>query len=733
MSVNMLPLTLALSSLSAYGQPAAHLAKGASPIRRVVTLIEDMKATVEKEGKADEASYDKFACWCSTGEEEKTKAIAAGKARIEELTAFIEEAAGTEAELKTEVEALADDLAEDKDALKTARAMRDKEHEEFSADEDDMKQTLSGLTGAIEILSKVQLTQKSGGRVAPQEEAEALLQVRKVVRKHWSSLKRYQGVMQKDLYDMLDSFQSMATSEDSGASSDLAANTFLGEVFLGKADAVALDQATSKQAKKQPTGAAAGAKSYSSQSGQIFGILNEMKDEFSRDLGAAQKEELKAVIGYHNLNAAKTGEIAAAEKQKKEKEVRLSSTVEAREKAKEDLEATTEALEEDEKILNSMDATCKTMSQEYEARQTTRGEELVALSDTIQILSADDARDLFAKTMSFVQIRSSTSAESTSKARMMMEDRLKQKAMTRLASTAKKTNSWALASLAINVRMDSFTKVQVMLDKMLTKLKKQQQDEYEKVESCKTELDKTEDSIKEAKIKERDLDEKFREVTNTVDTLKANVEALKTDVKNMEVQLKQAGINRHEENTQFLKAIHNQRATAKVLQMAYKRLQKFYQPELVQVQAHSPVDLDQQPATAAYEKSGGASSALQLIMKVITDAESEEKQLSADEQSAQQIYASFVAESAASIEADRETIAENQKHVAQAEATLSETRESQLATEEALESLNGLLNGVHQDCDFVMKYFKLRQKARGEEMNSIEDAKAILSGADFGK
>merc|ERR1719265_1043379 len=124
-----------------------------------------------------------------------------------------------------------------------------------------------------------------------------------------------------------------------------------------------------------------------------------------------------------------------------------------------------------------------------------------------------------------------------------------------------------------------------MLDKMLGELKKQQQDEYEKMESCKTELDRTEDSIKEAKIKQRDLSEKFREVTNTIDTLKANVEALKTDVKDMEVQLKQAGINRHEENEQFLKAVHDQRATAKVLKMAYLRLEKFYKPELVQVQA----------------------------------------------------------------------------------------------------------------------------------------------------
>jgi len=47
--------------------------------------------------------------------------------------------------------------------------------------------------------------------------------------------------------------------------------------------------------------------------------------------------------------------------------------------------------------------------------------------------------------------------------------------------------------------------------------------------------------------------------------------------------------------------------------------------------------------------------------------------------------------------------------------------------------LNGLLKAQHLDCDWLMKYFDLRQKARVEEMDAITDAKAVLAGADFGK
>lgn len=36
-------------------------------------------------------------------------------------------------------------------------------------------------------------------------------------------------------------------------------------------------------------------------------------------------------------------------------------------------------------------------------------------------------------------------------------------------------------------------------------------------------------------------------------------------------------------------------------------------------------------------------------------------------------------------------------------------------------------------CDFLLKYYDVRQKSRAEEMDAIGEAKAILSGSDFGQ
>lgn len=45
-----------------------------SPIRKVVILIEDMKAQAEKDAEEDLKVHDKYMCWCETNEKQKTEA-----------------------------------------------------------------------------------------------------------------------------------------------------------------------------------------------------------------------------------------------------------------------------------------------------------------------------------------------------------------------------------------------------------------------------------------------------------------------------------------------------------------------------------------------------------------------------------------------------------------------------------------------------------------------------------
>merc|ERR1719387_3331470 len=115
---------LAVSKSKQLQEPVAKEVADESPIRKVITLIEEMKATVEKDGSDDLEAYDKYMCWCETNDKEMKATVENAETRIAELTAFIEEAAATEGQLKTEIAGLTADIEEDSTALETATGVR---------------------------------------------------------------------------------------------------------------------------------------------------------------------------------------------------------------------------------------------------------------------------------------------------------------------------------------------------------------------------------------------------------------------------------------------------------------------------------------------------------------------------------------------------------------------------------------------------------------------------------
>merc|ERR1719311_638069 len=147
--------------------------------------------------------------------------------------------------------------------------------------------------------------------------------------------------------------------------------------------------------------------SYAPQSGEVFGILKQMKETFESNLSEAQKEELANQKAYEDLKAAKEEEIAAGQAQIETKTQELATTDEKLAQSKQDIEDTRASLSADEKFLMNLKEKCQMTDQEWEERQKTRQLEIEAVSKALAILSSDDAHDLFSKTFNpaFVQER----------------------------------------------------------------------------------------------------------------------------------------------------------------------------------------------------------------------------------------------------------------------------------------------------------------------------------------
>merc|ERR1719326_2555891 len=187
------------------------------------------------------------------------------------------------------------------------------------------------------------------------------------------------------------------------------------------------------------------------------------------------------------MKSAKEAELKAARKAVDAKTQDMADTSDKVAQAKQDLEDTQAAMAADQEFLVDLKEKCAISDKEYAERSKTRAEEIVAIGETIKILTDDDARDLFGKTVSLLQVSSLTKAK---------EGMLRDKAAKHIIQIAKKHRNWVLATLAVSVQLDAFTKVKKAMDDMVAELKVQQEEEVKKNDFCKAELDKNEDTTK---------------------------------------------------------------------------------------------------------------------------------------------------------------------------------------------------------------------------------------------
>merc|ERR1719456_1632270 len=137
-------------------------------------------------------------------------------------------------------------------------------------------------------------------------------------------------------------------------------------------------------------------------SGEIFGILKQMKESFETNLANSQKEEMQSQKDYEDLKAAKDEEIAAGQSLTDTKTQELAATDEKNAQSKEDLEDTQACLDADTKFLADLKMQCQNIDQEFEERTKTRQLEIQATSKALAFLSSDEAHDLFTRTFNFI-------------------------------------------------------------------------------------------------------------------------------------------------------------------------------------------------------------------------------------------------------------------------------------------------------------------------------------------
>merc|ERR1719262_1816290 len=220
----------------------------------------------------------------------------------------------------------------------------------------------------------------------------------------------------------------------------------------------------------------------------------------------------------------------------------------------------------------------------------------------------------------------------------------------------------------------------------------------------------------------------------TIKTLTDAINTLKSEISEMQVQLKRAGEDREKQNKEFQQTVADQRATQQLLQKALGVLEGFYGKKaaaLVQSSNQQPAGPPPPPGFKQYKKNAASGGVMGMIQQIIQDAKAMEAEAIRSEEDAQKAYEDFVKETNASVEAATKDMINKSEEKAKAEADKVEAEKEKEATMLELEQLSNYNAELHQSCDFVMKNFEIRQTARDEEVEALKQAKAILSGAKF--
>jgi len=652
------------------------------PVSKVVTLLKDMQSQLEREAEEDEDTYEAMQCWCKTNDKKKADGIAAAQARIADLTITVETTAASVARLTHEIADHESDLAKAQNSLHELTALRKAHSGSFTTEEKEMMESIKALDAAIVVLSK----HHPQAALLDDHTLSTVTQVvRMQMQKHRALLQGTITPHQRNL------FFALAQS--------------------------ALDASQTPRFR-----------SYAPQSGEIFGILRQMKETFESNLSEATKEELAKQKAFEAQKAAKLEEIAAITGSLEQKRTQLAVGEEQNARAKEDISDTRKSLSADELFLLDLKDKCSETSAEWESRKTLRQEEITAIVQAIAILHSDEARDTFGKTFNAVSFAQSA---------MSVNSQRREGTAVLLAAAASKAGDPKLAALALAARIDPFTKVKQAIDTLVQQLTNQKAAEVTQRDYCSTQLNENLRNVEQTQRDVADVATQIQTLEARIAELTSAMDVLDNEEAELKLQVKRAGENRQRANKDFQVTVTDQRETQSLLSKAIVILKAIYAktapapgsaPSFLQKGVQEPAGPAAPPGFNPYARSAGGRSIIALLENISNDAKLMEAEMAHDEQTAQQAYEKFVKDTNAALLAKEASKLSKRDSKVDLEGSLHEKKEAEEQLKSEATTLANTNRDLHTSCDFLTRNFGLRQQSLDEEIEALREAKAVLSG-----
>merc|ERR1719171_211481 len=237
--------------------------------------------------------------------------------------------------------------------------------------------------------------------------------------------------------------------------------------------------------------------------------------------------------------------------------------------------------------------------------------------------------------------------------------------------------------------------------------------------------------------KKDSLTTKMEDLKKTIEKLTTDIDASKAAVAEMMEQMKRASETREAENADFQTTVSDHRVMSMILTKALDRMKQVYallqqqKPGAPHIQTSGThTDPGNGPAKfKQYGQNAGGGKVVKMLEEILADTRKTEDQAMASEQDSQSAYENFMKDSNKSILQTQKAISDMTGARATAKEELSMAKSNLAQTVNELEGLHQTAADLHKSCDYILENFDARQKARAAEMDALNEAKNILSGA----
>jgi len=474
---------------------------------------------------------------------------------------------------------------------------------------------------------------------------------------------------------------------------------------------------------------------FAPQSATIQGMLGDMYLTFSNNLESSTLDEANQNHDFEQMYASlekENNKFKATRQRKETEKAEAEAMLADTTKAYDDTEKQMKA---DTKFFDQTKAACESKHEEWTIREKMRNSEVDGIDKALEILTSDDARELFAKSIKpgvgFLQLSSANSPALLQDAASAPAAR----AYNALKGQVKKSHSVRLAALAVQIRTvkaGHFDAVMKAIDEMVNTLNEEGAADLAKKNQCQDEYQEITKTVKDLDWKVKNNEAKIEKLEGLIELRTTEKEETIQKIKDTNQYVKDITAERKAENEAYLQAKKDDEGARDLLNNAKDAFTKFLKKHvnLMQEPEFTRSADDAPDATLSSKgnnknESKGIVNLLEYIIEDITDELANSKKAEATSQAEYQEEMDTANKLLEDLVAKKTTltgiIAKRNGDKEEENTDMKENNKDRKA-ELAYEAK------ITPDCDWIIKAFDGRAEARAAEMNGLVTAKEFLAG-----